>query len=111
MKLALIAKVWCYDALYDSCKARIIADPLSHVSSPLWKSQVLNAGVPELRTFFFPVIDMLTLGLTTEVLVALPAHTVIAIDEMKLPQVRLENIRPKHPKSVTSVKCQTTQNV
>ena len=98
MKLALIAKVWGYDALYDSCKARIIADPLSHVSSPLWKSQVLTAGVPELRAFISPVIDVLTLGLTTEVLVALPAQTVIAIDDMKQPQVCLEKHSPKTPK-------------
>ncbi len=50
MKLALLGKVWGYDALYESCKARIIADPLAHASSPVWKSQVLTAGPCALRS-------------------------------------------------------------
>ena len=45
LKLALLGKLWGYDALYDSCKARIIADPMPHASSPLWKSPLLCAGV------------------------------------------------------------------
>jgi hypothetical protein len=45
MKLALLGKVWGYDTLYESCRVRIIADPLSHASSPLWKSQLLIAGI------------------------------------------------------------------
>jgi hypothetical protein len=67
MKLALLSKVWGYDALYESCKARIIADPVPHCSSPLWKSPVLDNG------------------LSKEVLVTLPAHTVIAIDALQPP--------------------------
>ena len=44
LKLALLGKLWGYDALYDSCKARIIADPMPHAPSPLWKSALLCAG-------------------------------------------------------------------
>ena len=49
MKLALLGKVWGYDALYESCRVRIIADPLSHASSPMWKSPLLIAGTTSAR--------------------------------------------------------------
>jgi hypothetical protein len=44
MKLALVSKVWGYDALYESCKARIVAEPLPHMSSSLWKNPMLASG-------------------------------------------------------------------
>ena len=59
--------MWGYDALYESCKTRIISDPLPHCASPLWKSALLDNS------------------LAKEMLVALPAETVIAIDALQPP--------------------------
>jgi hypothetical protein len=89
MKLALLGKVWGYDALYESCRVRIIADPLPHASSPLWKSPLLIAGIYHVNARAFSrALDVAIAGLTTEVLAALPAPTVIAMDELQQPQVR-----------------------
>jgi hypothetical protein len=53
MKLSLLGKAWGYDALYESCKARIVADPLPHVSSQLWKSPSLMKCTWRVHFFSF----------------------------------------------------------
>lgn len=90
MKLALLAKMWYYDALYESCKARIVAEPLPHVSSQLWKNPTLATGAtctPPCLHVIGLTRDTRATGLVTEVLVMLPAATVIAIDDLQPPQV------------------------
>jgi hypothetical protein len=83
---------------YESCKTRIIADPMPHVSSPLWKSALFCPGRGNyfgcFRRFFFAVVKYLVAGLVTEVLVAVPAQTVIAINELQPPQVPAQ--APRH---------------
>ena len=110
LKLALLGKLWGYDALYDSCKARIIADPMPHALSPLWKSPLLCAGVrrcsssPPSSSSSSRSRDPLP-GLITEVLVALPARTVIDISELQPPQVLppCAQPRPQHGNPVSSL--------